>query len=457
MLAQSAEAPFSSKDWIFEIKWDGIRAISYINEEFSIRSRTQRELKYNFPELAELKKLAKDIVLDGEIIVLTEGQIDFQRLIERAQTNSAKTIKLLSKKFPATYVIFDILEKEGEPLLDLPLTERKKMLEEFVKEGKYVVLSIYVEEIGEAYYEAAIKRGMEGIIAKKKQSSYKPGRRSSDWLKIKKIKTCDCVIFGYTKGKKSRRETFGALILGLYSHATPLYVGKVGTGFSEAEMRKLIKVFEELQVKEGILSGADLPEDITWLKPELVCEVGYQSITREGKLRMPRFIRLRLDKMPRECTLDQIKPDTLQEYRSKSKFNKTSEPVGESRKQHNKYFVVHEHHARRLHYDLRLEKDGVLKSWAIPKGPPLETGDKRLAIETEDHPIEYSNFEGLIPEDEYGAGIVKIWDKGSYEELSWKENKIEFNVKGSKMRGLYVLLRFKKAGEKNWLLIKSKK
>jgi bifunctional non-homologous end joining protein LigD len=119
-------------------------------------------------------------------------------------------------------------------------------------------------------------------------------------------------------------------------------------------------------------------------------------------------------------------------------------------------FVVQEHHARRLHYDLRLEKNGVLKSWAVPKGMPEQPGQKRLAVETEDHPLEYRSFEGTIPEGQYGAGTVKVFDEGKYEAKVWNENMVEFTLYGQRLQGRYVLARFKKAGEKQWLLLKAK-
>ena len=206
MLARSAEAPFSSDDWIFEVKWDGIRAISYVKEELSIRSRNQKELIDNFPELSELKDLARDTVLDGEIIVMKDGKADFQTLIKRSQNTNAADIDYMARKFPATYIVFDILEKDGKELLDIPLMERKRILENSVREGKFVVLSLFVEETGIDYYRAALEKGVEGIMAKKKQSSYEPGKRSNNWLKIKQVKTCDCVIFGYTKGEGNRDE-----------------------------------------------------------------------------------------------------------------------------------------------------------------------------------------------------------------------------------------------------------
>jgi DNA ligase D-like protein (predicted ligase)/DNA ligase D-like protein (predicted 3'-phosphoesterase) len=456
MLARTAEAPFSSKDWTFEVKWDGIRAIAYINDELSIRSRNQKELKNNFPELQELKELAQNVVLDGEIIIMRDGKVDFQTLIKRIQATSPRDNELLSRKFPAIYVVFDILEKDGEPLIDKPLQERRKILEESLKEGKNVVLSVSVEEDGEAFYEATLEKGLEGIMAKKNGSVYEPGRRSSSWLKIKKAKECDCVIFGYTKGKGSRKAIFGALILGLYDGDVPVFVGKVGTGFNQKDLERLSQAFEKLIVEEKTLEGVDVPEEVTWLKPVLVCKVGYQVVTEDGKLRIPRFLGIRSDKTPEECTVEQIRPKTLQEYSAKRDFSKTPEPRGGKKQSAGKTFVVQEHDARRLHYDLRLERDGVLKSWAVPKGIPEESGVKRLAVETEDHPLDYGGFEGEIPKGQYGAGTVKIWDRGVYVAKLWEADKIEFALQGERLSGRYVLVRLKRGGKKNWLLLKAR-
>lgn len=146
----------------------------------------------------------------------------------------------------------------------------------------------------------------------------------------------------------------------------------------------------------------------------------------------------------------------LEEYRAKRDFSVTKEPQGGSGAEADGIYVVQEHHARRLHYDLRLERDGVLKSWAVPKGVPEVVGEKRLAIEVEDHPIEYGSFEGTIPEGEYGAGTVSIWDRGNYKTLVWSGETIEVVMKGERLKGRYVLTRFKKAGEKGWLLFKAK-
>jgi DNA ligase D-like protein (predicted ligase)/DNA ligase D-like protein (predicted 3'-phosphoesterase) len=455
MLARLAPQPFSNDAWLFEIKWDGFRAIAYVNEEFSLRSRNNKELKHVFPELKELKQLASNVVLDGEIVVVEDGKTDFQALVERSQTMSPVEIELQGKRSPVVYVVFDILEKDGETLVDLPLTERKRILKASVKEGKHVLLSDFVETEGESYYKVASEKGLEGVMAKKKDSFYEPGVRSNNWLKIKNLRSCDCVIVGYTRGFGARTDTFGALLLGLYRDEKLVYVGKVGTGFSQTMLETLSKKFQQLKTDKAPVS-VDITDEITWLKPELVCIVAYQVVTKDKRLRMPRFTGLRDDKLPSECTVDQIAQRELREYHGKRDFSVTTEPMGGEKKGESPVFVVQEHHARRLHYDLRLEKDGVLKSWAVPKGIPESTDEKRLAVETEDHPLGYADFEGEIPKGQYGAGTVKIWDKGVYTVKVWDEKMVEFTLEGERLKGRYVLVRLKKSGEKDWLLLKGK-
>ena len=147
----------------------------------------------------------------------------------------------------------------------------------------------------------------------------------------------------------------------------------------------------------------------------------------------------------------------LEKYRKRRDFARTPEPGGQQGPSGgHPVFVVQEHQASHHHFDLRLEHGGVLKSWAIPKGMPEKPGDRRLAVETEDHPLEYATFEGTIPEGEYGAGEVTIWDQGLFEPLSWEQDKIEVVMQGSRISGRYVLVRFRKAGENQWLIFKAK-
>jgi DNA ligase D-like protein (predicted ligase)/DNA ligase D-like protein (predicted 3'-phosphoesterase) len=455
MLARDAEAPFSSPGWIYEVKWDGVRAIGYVGEELSIRSRNDKELRDRFPELGELKDLASNVVLDGEIVVVKEGRVDFQTVLKRSQTSSPREIDNLVRAHPATYVVFDILERDGEPLVDMPLEDRKRVLEESLREGEHVLLSDFVDGKGEAYFQAALRKGLEGLIAKRKGGRYEQGR-SGNWLKIKVARSCDCVIFGYTRGEGSRESTFGALLLGLYDDGEPVYAGRVGTGFTQGDLESLKERFGELEAEEETIQGVHIPVEVTWMRPELVCRVGYHSVTRGGLLRMARFLGLREDKDPEDCTIDQIAHADLREYVSKRDFTATPEPFSGQVKGIGRTYVVQKHGARRLHYDLRLERDGVLKSWAVPKGPPEEPGVRRLAVRTEDHPLEYAVFEGTIPEGQYGAGTVAIWDRGVYEPLVWEEGKIEFVLQGERLNGRYVLVRLKKGKEDEWLLLKAR-
>jgi bifunctional non-homologous end joining protein LigD len=477
MLAKVAEEAFSDKDWIFEVKWDGFRAIAYVEEPFSLKSRNEKELKKNFPELQELTKLAKNIVVDGEIIVMREGKPDFQSLLERGQAVSEREVQRQEGRAPAAYIVFDILEKDGKSLTKLPLMERKTILKESLPEGSNVLLCDFIDEKGESYFKLALEKGLEGVVAKKKDSQYEEGLRTGSWLKIKKLKTCDCVIFGYTRGEAVRAKTFGALLLGVYDDGKPVYVGKVGTGFTQQTIGGLSDQFEKIKTDLAPFKP-EAGDVVTWLEPKLVCEVAYQVLTRDMRLRMARFKRLRDDKPPEQCTIDQILEtkknervgeekgsakenasevdEKLSEYATKRHFEETPEPKGAPEKKGDKLiFVIQEHHARRLHYDFRLEKDGVLKSWAVPKGMP-EAGQKVLAVETEDHPYEYGSFEGEIPKGQYGAGIVKIWDKGFYEAKLWENDKVEVTLDGQRLKGRYILVRLKRAGDNDWLMLKGK-
>ena len=253
-------------------------------------------------------------------------------------------------------------------------------------------------------------------------------------------------------------------------------MGKVGTGFTMATIRLLMDKFEKI-TSEAAPFKPEAGDVVTWLEPKLVCEVAYQVLTRDMRLRMARFKRLRDDKPPEQCTIDQIletkkteaekeektetkEKDTanenLSKYTSKRHFEETPEPKGAPAEKSDKLiFVIQEHHARALHYDFRLEKDGVLKSWAVPKGIP-ESDEKRLAVETEDHPYEYASFAGEIPKGQYGAGTVKIWDKGYYTAKLWESDKIEVTLDGERLKGRYVLVRLKRAGDKDWLMLKGK-
>lgn len=454
MLARPAGRPFDDPEWMFEVKWDGVRAISYVSDTLSVRSRNNVELLDRFPELMELKELCENVVLDGEIIVFREGKSDFQAAARRTQTSEPGDVERLAASSPATYVVFDVLEVDGVSIIDQPLERRVEMLKTRLREGRHVTRSIPIEGRGVEFYEAATQRGLEGVMAKRRGSTYQPGARSSDWLKIKQLKTCDCVVFGYTPGEGARKQSFGALLLGLYSDDAPVYVGRVGTGFTDTQLRETREALEGLRVEAPWFEEPDIPRGAVWVEPKLVAQVGYQELTEDTRLRAPRFQGFRDDKPPRLCSLAQVKPEKLEGYYRKRDFGATPEPVGGTVAGSGNSFVVQEHHARRTHWDLRLERDGVLVSWAVPKGVPLERGVRRLAVKTEDHPLEYGGFEGVIPEGQYGAGGVGIWDRGFYVPVKWGPDKITVVFSGERLAGRYELIRTGSSKGNEWLLFK---
>ena len=453
MLARPADRPFDHPDWVYEVKWDGIRAIAYVGGSLSLRSRNDQELLGSFPELEELRSLTEDAVLDGEIVVMRAGVPDFRAAARRNRLTNPSEIEEARAASPATYIVFDILEKDGVSLIDRPLQRRLEVLKASVRQGRYVALSAPIKEHGVAYYEAAVRRGLEGVVAKRLTSTYQPGVRSGDWLKVKRVRSCDCVVFGYTPGDGARADTFGALLLGLYDEGKPVYVGRVGTGFTDQDLRGTRNTLDGLRTDAQWFTDPDIPEGSTWVRPRLVAQVGYQEATRDLRLRAPRFLGFRDDKPPELCSLSQIKPMRLEEYYAKRDFAATPEPAGGHTPGAGNSFVVQEHRSRRAHWDLRLERDGALASWAVPRGVPAEPGERRLAVQTEDHPLEYGGFEGVIPEGQYGAGAVEIWDRGFYVPVRWLGDKVEVVLAGHRLRGRYELVRTSRE-KREWLLFK---
>ncbi len=273
---------------------------------FTVQSRHAKELKHFFPELEELRHLTKNVVVDGEIVTMKNGKVDFHSLQERGHLISTRDIQRLQSKSPATYIVFDILEKDGKPLVDLPLIERKAILRESVKEGSHILINDFVEEKGEQFYKAVLQQDLEGMVAKRKDSLYEQGLRTGSWLKVKNLKSCDCEIFGYSRGEGARESSFGALVVGLYTpEGKPVYVAHVGTGFTQQLLNSLMEDFKKLKTTPAPFIARDM-EGVTWIEPKLVCEVVYQVVTRDCKLRMPRLHTLRTDKDPIECTVDQL-------------------------------------------------------------------------------------------------------------------------------------------------------
>ncbi len=304
MLAMTVEEPFNSAKHLFEIKWDGTRTICFAGEKQRLQNRRLVDITKRYPEIkVEIKK--KTAILDGEIIIMQHNKPDFQKLQLREHLSDPFKIENASRLFPAEYIVFDILSIDGNHIAKKPLIERKMILRDILIENEHVTFCDFILENGIKYFNAAKSRGLEGIMAKDIHSPYLAGRRSNFWLKIKQFKTLDCIICGLTEGEGLRKNYFGSLILGVYIEGKLHYVGKVGTGFDEAQLQFLE---QQLKPLKGECPFEVLPhveaKVKSWLAPRAVCEVKYQELTRELKLRAPVFIRLRNDKAPEECSIE---------------------------------------------------------------------------------------------------------------------------------------------------------
>lgn len=294
MLASPNGVPFSDEDWVFEIKWDGYRAITEKKGKH-IKFYSRNGLSFNelYPELIpELMKIKKDCVLDGEIVVLNEhGRPSFQKLQQFDE----------HRDLPIIYYVFDCLWYAGKDLTDLPLLERKKYVLKALPKSHAVLYSDHLETEGEKFFSEIIKlEGLEGMMAKRADSLYEEGRRSRSWLKIKLVNTQEAVIAGYTAPRQSRKY-FGALVLGVYDNKKLRYIGHSGTGFTDTLLKELHARLQPLITDESPFDEK-IPVNaaVTWVKPEMVCNVKFSELTDDGIMRHPVFMGLRIDKEPEE-------------------------------------------------------------------------------------------------------------------------------------------------------------
>lgn len=306
MLAQIGDNPIDSPDYLYEVKWDGIRATISLDEgQVTIRSRSKRIITDLFPELLIPEKAfrAGCALYDAEIVCLDEsGKPVFEHVVRRLQHSTPAAVTRARAKHPAVCYVFDCLYLDGRPIINEPLTRRRQWMEDSIRDREAVYRVSEAMDEGPPLFEAAAKIGLEGIMAKQRTSTYTPGRRSPSWVKIKSHRTADCVVLGYTKGKGSRGPEFGALQLGRFEGRRLKYVGKVGGGFDE---RRLKSVFEELKkVPRAKRAVGEKPLDdqqTVWIEPRLVCEVRYSSLATTGNLREPVFLRMRPDLAPEDC------------------------------------------------------------------------------------------------------------------------------------------------------------
>jgi len=312
MLAEPAEKPFDDPGWLFEIKWDGYRAVAFVDDgRLRLVSRNQNDLTAQYPELQELPEFirAKTAVLDGEVVALDEaGRSSFSLIQQR--TGIRRIGKHVAPKagIPVLYYAFDLLYLDGFDLRRVELEQRKKKLAEIIQAGGPVRYSEHFDH-GVQLFEAAQQKGLEGILAKRRDSFYEE-RRSSQWLKIKITQTIDCVIGGYTDPEGSR-QYFGSIVLGLYDkNKNLIHVGQAGSGFDQKTLAEVWQKLKPLATNKNPFHGkVEALRDVHWVKPKLVAEIKFSDWTHETgeggmKLRAPVFLRLREDRKAEECAME---------------------------------------------------------------------------------------------------------------------------------------------------------
>jgi len=307
MLALSVPAPPpDNANWALEMKWDGVRALAFIERgRVRLMSRTERDITVAYPELAGLGAAAahKQLLLDGEVVVFgADGWPEFEALQPRMHVTSAAQAKLLAGQTPVTYLVFDLLQLDGRPLLDLPYSRRRELLDQLGLSGPYwqTPPSFPGEDLQDVL-AVSVDHGMEGVVAKRLDSAYAPGVRTDHWRKIKNVRLQEAVVAGYKPGQGNRTGQVGSLLIGVHDATGLIYAGHVGTGFSDETLRMLGARLEPLRRASSPFDGPVPPEHArtaVWVEPRLVIQVAFDRWTRAGRMRAPVYKGLRDDKDP---------------------------------------------------------------------------------------------------------------------------------------------------------------
>ena len=311
MLAEGGWEPFDDPSWWFEPKLDGIRCLAEMSTgETVLRTRTGRDVTAQYPEIHMVHELVDQVnaVIDGEIVAFDDdGRNSFEVLQQRMNLVNPREIDRARKRIPVALVAFDLLWLDGRDTTGLTLEERRELLTYVVEQDERLQLVTHVEGEGGALVEAAEAQGLEGVMAKRRGSTYLPGRRTDAWRKIKLRNTQDCVILGFTPGQGGRSATFGALLVGAYDAARLRWVGQVGSGFTDDMLAGVLERLTPLIRPDPPVDDPELARvrGAVFVEPEVVCEVEYLEITKStGKMRAPVFKAIRPDTVPEDCVLE---------------------------------------------------------------------------------------------------------------------------------------------------------
>jgi bifunctional non-homologous end joining protein LigD len=306
MLATGGRLPFDDANWAYEMKWDGIRAIAHVSDHaVTLMARTGRDLSPGYPELQGLAAAlgGHQAVLDGEIVAFGDGAWpSFEVLQQRMNVTAASQVRQFAVQIPVTYLAFDLLQIDGESLLDRPYTTRRERLDELGLDGtNWQTPPAFIGVSGADAQAVSKANGLEGIMAKRLTSRYEPGRRSSSWLKIKNLLRQEFVVGGWKPGEGNRASLIGSLLVGVYGPEGLTFAGHVGTGFTAKTLRSLTDLLAPLRRGTSPFGSTVPPEharDVVWVEPQVVIEATFGLWTNAGRLRAASFMGIRTDKDP---------------------------------------------------------------------------------------------------------------------------------------------------------------
>jgi bifunctional non-homologous end joining protein LigD len=307
MLATAGTLP-TGPGWAYEFKWDGVRTlVDSSTSGHTLTSRLGNDVSAAYPELGGLAEVAEDVLLDGEVVSLVDGRPSFSALQNRMHVRKSVEARRLAAKAPVTYLAFDVLRLYGVDLTGRPFSERRATLERLEVAGPHWTVSPLFDD-GPATLQAATENGLEGVVAKRLSSVYRPGYRTGDWIKVRFSHRQEFVVGGWEHGEGGRAGGIGSLLLGVYDGPDLVYAGQVGTGFTAVSLRSMERRLRPLVVDSSPFAA--MPPDvrgrpITWVGPEVVVEVEFAEWTVEGRLRFASYQGIRTDKRPEEVVREQ--------------------------------------------------------------------------------------------------------------------------------------------------------